>query len=244
MIDLNADLGESFGIYQLGNDELLIPFITSANVACGFHAGDSNVMYHTVKLCKENRVRVGAHPGYMDLQGFGRRKIQLTIDEMVNSVLYQVGALKGICTFLSVPLTHVKPHGALYTDLARDFKASKALAIALHKLDPNIILYGLSGSEMQVAAERIGIQFYAEVFSDRGYDSSGHLVKRSLEGAFVTSVDEAVNRMIHLIKTGTIESVDGQIITLKADTVCLHGDGVHALELAKRLNNALIEKNI
>lgn len=238
MIDLNADLGEHYGVYRLGNDERLMPYITSANIACGFHAGDADVMDKTVKLCKKYGVRVGAHPGYEDLKGFGRRNIPMTNEALVHMIVYQVGAMQGVCDYNGVVLTHVKPHGALYNYLADNFEASYAVANALKSMDKGYILYGLSGSETERAASTVDIPFYAEVFSDRGYTENGRLVDRRSKEAFIEDVDQGVERMVKLVETGCIESVSGSRIKLAANTICLHGDGEHALEFAEKLHRA------
>lgn len=239
MIDLNSDLGEHYGVYHLGEDERIMPYITSANIACGYHAGDADVMDRTVKLCKKYGVKVGAHPGYEDLKGFGRRHIPMSIDAMVRMIVYQVGALQGICDINEVPLVHVKPHGALYNYLADHYEAAIEVAKAIKNMRKGYILYGLSGSEMQRAANAIELPFYAEVFSDRNYSDNGKLLDRQLKNALIEDVDIAVGRMKKLIETGHIESSSGKRIHLDADTICLHGDGSHAIQLAEKLYHSL-----
>ena len=238
-IDLNCDLGESFGAYTIGMDEKVIPFITSANVACGFHAGDPLVMQRTVALCKQSGAAVGAHPGFPDLQGFGRRQMKLTPAEAKACVQYQIGALKAFCDAAGVPLHHVKPHGALYNMAGKDEILAAAICEAVYEFDPELILLCLSGSKMMSAAKKIGLRAASEVFADRAYEDDGSLVARGKPGAVITDEDEAVSRVIGMVKNGTVESINGKIIELKPDSICLHGDGVKAVEFARRIKAEL-----
>ena len=212
-IDLNCDLGESFGAYTIGMDEKVIPFITSANVACGFHAGDPLVMQRTVALCKQSGAAVGAHPGFPDLQGFGRRQMKLTPAEAKACVQYQIGALKAFCDAAGVPLHHVKPHGA--------------------------VLLALSGSEMVKAAQAIGLPVANEVFADRGYRPDGSLVPRGTPGAMIEDEDEAIARVIRMVTEGKVTANDGTDIAIQADSVCVHGDGPKALAFVEKIGAAL-----
>lgn len=237
-LDLNADIGEQFGIYGIGNDEALMPYITSANIACGFHAGDPDTMYNTVALCKKFNINVGAHPGYPDLKGFGRRSIPMSHDELYNLVVYQVGAMLGMCKSLDVKLVHVKPHGALYNDLAKDYDASKMVVKAILSIDSGLVMFGLPGSQMEKACLDYGLCFYAEAFADRAYEEDGSLVDRKLPGALIESVSEAVERMMELRRSGRIKTINNNWINLKADTICLHGDGENAILLAEALSRA------
>lgn len=237
--DLNADIGEQFGIYDIGNDEELMPYITSANIACGFHAGDPDTMYNTVALCKKFNVNVGAHPGYNDLKGFGRRSIPISHDELYNLIIYQVGAMLGMCKAQDVKLVHVKPHGALYNDLTKDYEASKVVVRAVMSIDSGLVMFGLPGSQMERACLDYGMCFYSEAFSDRAYEDDGSLVDRKLPGALIESVSEAVERMVELWKSGRIKAISNNWINLKADTICLHGDGENAILLARSLSQAL-----
>lgn len=243
-IDLNADVGESFGEFNVGEDDRLIPVITSANIACGLHAGDYRVMDKTVLLCKTHGVKIGAHIGYSDIFGFGRRILPITASELSQLAIYQLGALSGICKMHDVKINHVKLHGALYNVVANDFELSKALIETLIKFDSSIKLYGLSGSENEKAAKLYNHPFYAEVFSDRAYQSNGQLVSRLNSNALITDEKIINHRMINLIKSGKIESDNGEMITLKADTICIHGDKIGAANSAISLKSALIEAGI
>ncbi|MBE0449211.1 MAG: LamB/YcsF family protein [Clostridia bacterium] len=236
--DLNADIGERFGIYHIGNDEALMPYITSANIACGFHAGDPDTMYNTVALCKKYNIHVGAHPGYYDLKGFGRRSIPICHDELYNLIVYQLGAMLGMCKALDVKLVHVKPHGALYNDLAKDYDASKVVVRAVMSIDSSLVMFGLPGSETERACLDYGLCFYSEVFADRAYNDDGSLVDRKLPGALIESVSKATQRMVELKKSGRIKTINNNWIHLKADTICLHGDGDNAILLAQSLSQA------
>ena len=190
-VDLNSDLGESFGAYTIGMDEGVIPLVSSANVACGFHAGDPSVMSHTVALCKANGVSVGAHPGFPDLQGFGRRNMNMSPADVKAMMIYQVGALDAFCKSQDVPLRHVKPHGALYNMAAKDEALARAICEAVYEYDKKLILMGLSCSKMLTEAEKLGLPYAAEVFADRAYEDDGSLVARTKPGAMITDENEA-----------------------------------------------------
>lgn len=239
LIDLNCDLGESFGAYRIGMDRDVIPFITSANVACGFHAGDPQVMKKTVAMCGKYQVRVGAHPGLPDLMGFGRRNMAVTPEEAGAYVTYQVGALKAFCDAEGLRLNHVKPHGALYNMAAKDYGLARAIAEAVQAVDGGLVLLALSGSQMVRAAEDIGLPCASEVFADRAYLSDGSLVPRSRPDAMIAGEDEAVARVIRMAREGRVTAVDGTDIPIRADSVCVHGDGPKALEFVKRITGAL-----
>ena len=243
-IDLNCDLGESFGAYTLGMDSAVIPYITSANVACGYHAGDPLVMQKTVAACKANGVHIGAHPGYPDLMGFGRRNIAATPAEVKAYVQYQVGALSAFCAAAGVPLCHVKPHGAMYNMAARDEALARAICEGILEVNPKLTLLALSGSAMVSAARALGLSVKNEVFADRGYQRDGTLVPRSKPGAMITDEDEAIARVIRMAKEGVVRSVDGVDVPLTADSVCVHGDGEKALAFVRRIRAALTEAGI
>lgn len=243
-IDLNADLGESFGNYKCGLDEEVIPYISSANIACGYHASDPMVMAKTVCMAKENHVCVGAHPGYPDLVGFGRRNMNVSAEEVKAMVQYQIGALDAFCRAQKVKLIHVKPHGAMYNMAARDEKLSMAIAEGIKEVNPELILLGLSGSFLITAAQEAGLRTASEVFADRAYASDGSLVPRSKEGAVITDEDMAICRVIKMVKQGTVTSMEGKEIRVKADSVCLHGDGMKAVVFAKKLHEALVKEGI
>lgn len=243
-VDLNCDLGESFGAYKLGNDELILDYVTSANIACGFHAGDPSVMKKTVELALKKNVSIGAHPGLQDLAGFGRRNIAISPEEAFDIVVYQIGALNGFTTALGGKLRHVKPHGALYNMAAKDEKLATAIAQAVYAINPELVLYGLSGSELIKAGKAIGLTTANEVFSDRTYQLDGSLTSRSLENALITDDQIAVNQVMTMIKEKTVFTEQKQNIAILAETICIHGDGVHALEFAKFINSTLKENNI
>lgn len=243
-VDLNCDLGESFGVYKLGNDELVLPYITSANIACGFHAGDPSVMRKTVKLALLNNVAIGAHPGIQDLVGFGRRNINISPEDAYNIVVYQIGALYGFVKSEGSKVQHVKPHGALYNIAARDSKIARAVAEAVYKVDPELILFGLAGSELIIQGEKVGVKIASEVFADRTYQRDGSLTSRSNPEAMITNTNEAVTRVVRMIKEGLVKCQQGKDIEIKADTVCVHGDGKHALEFTSQIKESLEKCNI
>ena len=238
-IDLNCDLGESYGAYHLGMDEEIIPLISSANVACGFHAGDFNTMAKTARLCAESGISMGAHPGFPDLQGFGRRNMNLSPAEVQNLITYQVGALSAFCRSAGVRLCHVKPHGALYNMAAKDPALAKAICQGIYSFDPSLILLGLSGSEMLKQAKEIGLPYAAEVFADRAYEDDGTLVARSKPGAMITDEDEAVRRVVRMILEHKVTSINGKEIEICPDSVCVHGDSAKALLFVKKIRAAL-----
>jgi UPF0271 protein len=243
-IDLNCDLGESFGAYTIGLDGEVIPYITSANVACGYHAGDPLVMQSTVAACKAAGVAVGAHPGFPDLMGFGRRNLAAGPKEVKAFVQYQVGALKAFCAAQGVALAHVKPHGAMYNMAGKDIALARAIAEAVFEIDPKLILLALSGSKMIDAAQALGLPFAREVFADRAYEEDGSLVARGTPGAMIEDEDLAIRRVVGMVKHGTVTAVTGKEIPLRADSVCVHGDNAHALEFVKKIRAALEEEGI
>jgi UPF0271 protein len=243
-IDLNADAGESFGAYQLGNDEKLFPYVSSVNIACGFHAGDPAVMKKTVRLAIENNVAIGAHPGLPDLPGFGRRTMQITAEEAYDLVLYQTGALWAFVQAEGGKLNHVKPHGALYNMAAVDANLAEAIAEAVYKLNPELTLYGLSGSELIKAGKKAGLRTASEVFADRTYQPDGTLTSRKAANALITDRQQAVSQVLSMVKKGKVRSVTGEELAIKADTVCIHGDGPHALEFARMICEALSLESI
>ena len=238
-IDINSDLGESFGAYTMGNDAEVLRYVTSANIACGFHASDPLTMQKAVRLAKEAGAKIGAHPGYPDLVGFGRRELKVSPAELKAMVIYQVGALQAVCKAEGTKLHHVKPHGAMYNMAAKDEKLADAIAEAVAAVDGSLTLVGLSGSCLKAAAEKHGLAFAAEVFADRAYEDDGSLVSRTKPGAMIEDEDLAIRRMLHLLETGTIESSNGKEIRLEADTICVHGDSPKAVLFAKKLREAL-----
>ena len=243
-IDLNSDLGESYGAFKVGNDVNIIPLITSANVACGYHAGDHNVMRKTVLKAKESNVAIGAHPGFNDLFGFGRRILPATPEDVYNMVIYQVGALQTFCRISDVKMQHVKPHGALYNIAAKDQGTAEAICKAIYDVDPSLIIFGLSGSFLISEGEKIGLKVAQEVFADRNYMPDGSLTPRSMKNAVIHDADLAVKRVIQMITEQTVEAVDGTVIPIKADTVCVHGDEPSALLFVQNLVKELANHNI
>lgn len=238
-IDLNADIGESFGNYKLGLDNEILDYISSANIACGFHAGDPLVIRNTVKMAIEKGVSIGAHPGYPDLQGFGRRSMKLSYDEIYAFTLYQVGALKAITEAEGGKLAHVKPHGALYNDAANNKDIAQAIVDAIYAIDPNLKLFGLSGSLMIDIANEKGLEAVNEVFADRAYNEDATLVSRTIKGSVLHNAAECAERVLSMVKQGKVISINGNIIDIKADTVCVHGDNPEALEFVKTMSQVL-----
>ena len=243
-IDLNCDLGESFGAYTIGMDEAVLPHISSANVACGFHAGDPLVMQRTVALCASNGVAVGAHPGFPDLIGFGRRNMAVKPAEAKAYIIYQVGALAAFCKAEGVALHHVKPHGALYNMAAKDPALARAICEGIAAVDPGLPILALSGSEMIRAAAEIGLPAISEVFADRGYRPDGTLVPRGEPGAMITDPDAAAARVVRMAVEGCVTACDGSEIALCAQSVCVHGDGPSALALTEKIRTALAAANV
>lgn len=243
-IDLNCDLGESFGAYKIGLDEEVIPFISSANIACGFHAGDPLVMRNTVALAEKFGVSIGAHPGFPDLIGFGRRSMNVTPDEAKCYVQYQISSLQGFCKAVGKKLVHVKPHGALYNMAGKDYALARAVCEGICEIDENLILLALSGSEMINAANSVGLRVAREVFADRAYESDGSLVARSKVGSMIDDESIAIERIIRMINEHKVATIDGKDINIDADSICVHGDGAKALDFVKKINERLKEENI
>jgi UPF0271 protein len=243
-IDLNADVGESFGAWTIGADEELIPLVTSVNVACGLHAGDPLVIDRTIRLAIEAGVAVGAHPGYPDLVGFGRRAVEMPPDELEAAVLYQVAALAGIATASGVALHHVKAHGALYNRAARDPSVAAPLARAVRRLSPDLLFVGLAGSVMLEVAREEGLRVAAEAFADRGYRADGSLVPRDEPGAILPGPEETAAQAVSIARDGRVRTVEGEWLELRADTVCLHGDSPGAVDRARAVRRALAEAGI
>ena len=242
-IDLNCDLGESFGAWAMGDDTALMDFVSSINVACGFHAGDPSVIRKTVETGLKKGVAIGAHPSFPDLQGFGRREMQLSPTEIFDIVLYQIAALKGIVEAFGGTLHHVKPHGALYNQAAKQPEMATAIAKAIKAIDEKLIFYGLSGSFLISEAEKIDLSTASEVFADRTYQPDGTLTPRSQPGALIKDTNKAVEQVLELM-TGSVTATNGTKVAIRADTLCIHGDGRNALRFARQINQKLIEKGI
>lgn len=243
-IDINCDMGESFGAYKIGEDEKVIPYITSANIACGCHAGDPMVMAITMELAKKHRVAVGAHPGYPDLVGFGRRNLETLPGEIKNYLLFQIGALMAFARVNGLSLQHVKPHGALYNLAARDEKAAQEVIEAVRSLDSDLILVMLSGSLGAKMAAASGLKVAQEVFPDRAYLKDGRLAPRTMAGAVIHDPELVKKRIIKLMATGMMTSIEGKEISLKADTLCIHGDTPGAWKVARVIQRELKKSGI
>lgn len=238
-VDLNCDLGESFGAYKCGMDEAVIPYITSANIACGFHASDPVVMERTVQMAKEQKVHIGAHPGYPDLVGFGRRNMVVDPGEVKAMVQYQIGALKAFCQAKNVGLFHVKPHGAMYNMAGKDSRLAAAICEGVYEVDPGLILLAPGGSWLYQAAVETGLKAAREVFADRAYEEDGSLVARTKPGAMITDENEAISRVIRMVKEGRVTAITGREIEVQADSVCVHGDGPKALAFVEKIRRSL-----
>ena len=243
-VDLNCDLGESFGAYNLGNDAAILPFVSSVNIACGFHAGDPAVMKKTVNLALQHEVAIGAHPGLSDLVGFGRREMAVTPEEAYDMVVYQVGALSGFVKAAGGILHHVKPHGALYNMAAVNLPLAQAIAEAVYKIHPEALLYGLAGSALIQAGQNTGLQTANEVFADRTYQPNGTLTPRRHPNALITNEQDAIDQVVQMVKAGTVRAQDNSLVPIQADTVCIHGDGAHAVAFARQINETLQQENI
>lgn len=243
-VDLNCDMGESFGHYTLGQDELIMPHITSANIACGFHAGDPSVMQKTVALAKAHGVRVGAHPGYPDLAGFGRRQIRLTPDEAYDIMVYQIGALLGVARAQRTSVTHVKAHGALYNAAAIDLKLACAMARAVRDVDKELLLVGLHGSKIIEAGLEAGLKVAREAFADRAYQVDGTLVPRSSPNAVYLDAHMAARQALDIVTQGFVTAVTGERVAIAVDTICVHGDNPRAVDFVHTLRTVLGEAGV
>jgi 5-oxoprolinase (ATP-hydrolysing) subunit A len=237
--DLNCDMGESFGAYMMGADEAVMPSITSANVACGYHGGDPGVMRRTVRVAREAGVAVGAHPGLPDLQGFGRRDMRLAPQDAEDMVLYQIGALAAIARGEGVQLSHVKPHGALYNMAVRDRALADAIARAVVAFDPSLIFFALPDSELARAGTALGLKVALEGFADRAYEPDGSLTPRSRAGAVIHDLDAVVQRAVRLVVDGEVVATDGSTLARHVDTICVHGDTPGAPTLARAIRTGL-----
>jgi UPF0271 protein len=243
-VDLNCDMGESFGMPAPATDVELMKYITSANIACGFHSGDFAVMQQTVLLAIENNVAIGAHPSLPDLQGFGRRVMAVTPSEVYEMVLYQMGSLYAFVKANDTTLHHVKPHGALYNMAAKDRKLADAVADAIVAFDSSLILYGLAGSELIHAARSKNLSYCEEVFADRTYQNDGSLTPRTQSNALIENSNDALIQVLRMVKERKVTSLQGQEITIEPGTICIHGDGAHAVEFAQSIHNALTQAGV
>jgi len=246
-IDLNCDMGESFGAYSLGMDKNVIRYITSANIACGWHAGDPAVMDDTVKMALDNGVGVGAHPGYPDLVGFGRRSMDCTADDIRRYIIYQIGALQGFCQTHGTRLRHVKPHGALYTTAVVDEVVARAVAVAIVGVDPEILYVALAGAKGEMVTrigKEVGLKVVYEAFPDRAYSADGNLVSRKLPGAVIKDPKEVSERALRMAKEGVVRAVDGTMISLDVQTLCVHGDNPSAVDLVRSIREEIEREGI
>ena len=234
-IDINCDLGEGFGTYKVANDRELMPWLSSCNIACGFHAGDPLGIYQAIEAAIENDVNIGAHPGYPDLMGFGRRKMEMTHEELYATIIYQVSALKGMTEACGGKLVHVKAHGALYNYSAGEQHLADILAKAILAIDPALKYVGLPGSCHEKAATAVGLTFVREGFADRRYQKDGSLVPRRVEGALLVKEDEVLSQLMSMVSRQEVTTHEGDILRLQADTFCVHGDNPNALNLLKTI---------
>jgi UPF0271 protein len=238
-IDLNCDMGEGFGVWEMGDDFSLLKYIDSTNIACGWHAGDPERMKKLVGAAIQEDVFIGAHPSLPDLIGFGRREMAITPNDAYNFVMYQAGALKAFVEAKNQRLHHVKPHGALYNQAAKDIQLAKAIATAVRDLGDGVILYGLAGSCYVEAAKTVGVELWQEVFADRRYTSEGYLVSRTQPGALIGDEIEAAQQALRMASSGEVLSIDQKLVKLQADTLCIHGDGPSALDFARKIRSLI-----
>ncbi|MGB0683231.1 MAG: LamB/YcsF family protein [Magnetovibrionaceae bacterium] len=243
-INLNADMGEGFGAYDIGNDKDILKVVGSANVACGFHGGDAAVMRKTCLMAKENGVSIGAHPGFNDLWGFGRRRIDMRPDDLEYMVAYQIGALQAMAAYAGLSVTHVKPHGALNNMAAEDLDLALAIGRAIKKVDRELIYLALSGSEMESAALKLDLPLAREAFVDREYDDSGNLVSRKVEGSVIRDKTRAAERVLKMVQSGEIISMSGKVMPTAFDSLCVHGDEPTAVAVAAACRDRLEEAGI
>jgi len=242
-IDLNCDIGESYG-KSAPYDAAIMPYLSSCNIACGFHSGDPMTIERTIRLALQHGVAIGAHPAFPDLQGFGRRIIHIPKDELIAIVRYQIAALKGMTEALGGTLHHVKPHGALYNLAMKDETTAQAITEAVKSIDTQLIVYGLPNSELEKATDKTGLQYAREAFSDRAYENDGTLRARTLEGAVVHDKKQVLSQVRMLVKKGQVRTHDDQTINLKIDTLCLHSDTPDAVMLARKIHETLIKNDI
>ncbi len=238
-IDINCDLGEG-----IGNDELIMPYISSANIACGYHAGNETTMKQTVELCKRYNVAVGAHPSFPDKENFGRTDMLLHPGEIYEMIIKQINYLEKIAADADVPVHHVKPHGALYNMAARDKMMAPFVALAILDTNSKYFLYGLSGSYLIKEGKTLGVKTVSEVFADRTYKDDGSLTSRNKPGALIENTDKAVAQALQMVKEGTVNSINGKKVPIVAETICIHGDGEHAVEFAKAIRDAFVKEGI
>lgn len=243
-VDLNCDMGESFGQYTLGNDLACMALISSANIACGFHAGDSATMRATVKAAAAANVAIGAHPGFPDLQGFGRRRMQMSPQEIYDICIHQLGALAGFCRIAGVRLAHVKPHGALSNIASEDAAIARAIAQATFDFDPDLVFLSIAGSQLVTEGKALGLRVVQEVFADRTYQDNGLLTPRTHPKALITDVGQSVAQVLEMVREGRVTTVTGNKVPITAESICVHGDGAHALEFITALRERLEREGV
>ncbi len=244
-VDINCDLGEGLGRFKAAQDNEIMPYITSANIACGFHAGDPVIMARTVKLAQENGVSVGAHPGFPDLLGFGRRYMELSPEELKNTIIYQVGALKSFAEAANTKLQHVKPHGALYNTASESEAHAECIIDAVRTVDPKLVLFARANSKMAMMAAKAGLRVASEVFADRAYNQDGSLVSRKIEGAIITDPKLVAKRAVSIIQKRQVAAINNQTVKFRdAHTICVHGDTSNAVEIVKALRRIFLDSQI
>lgn len=243
-IDLNSDLGESFGAWTMGDDAAMLDIVSSANVACGFHAGDPTGILKTLRAAAERRVAIGAHVGYRDLAGFGRRNMDPTREELIGDVIYQIGALQGLAKAAGTSVTYVKPHGALYNTIAVDERQAADVIDAIVAIDPSLVLMALAGSQLVDQARAAGLTVVAEAFADRAYTPQGNLVSRREKGAVLHDPEQVAVRMVRMVTEGVVEAIDGSLTKVDAQSICVHGDSPGAVAMARRLREAFQQSGV
>lgn len=241
VIDLNSDLGESFGPWKMGDDDTMMSIVTSANIACGGHAGDPGTMFESLTTAKQNGISAGAHPGFEDKAGFGRRRIPLTPKELKQLIASQIGAFAGIASLVDIPVRYVKPHGALGNWAAADATVACSIACAIKSAFPDYAVLAISGTQLELEAKKIGLETYSEIFADRGYGDDGDLVPRSEPGAMIDDPDVACQRLIRYLATGKMPTVSGGTVALEGHSICIHGDSPHAVLMARAVRSSLLE---
>lgn len=243
-VDLNADLGEGYGPWTMGDDAAMLDIVTSANVACGGHASDPETMYRTLVMARERGIRVGAHPSYPDREGFGRRRLPCTPGEVERFVAAQVGQLMAVAALAGTSVSYVKPHGALGNVAAVEAEVAAAILRATRAVDPGLAVLAISGTVLEQLARKEGVRVFSEIFADRGYTAEGNLVPRSEPGALITDADAATDRILGFLESGRMPAVDGSLIALKVDSICIHGDSAHAVHMARHLKAALVARGV
>jgi UPF0271 protein len=243
-IDLNSDLGEGFGAWTMGDDTAILQLVSSANVACGFHAGSPAGLLSTLRMAKQQGVTIGAHVSYPDLVGFGRRNMDISSDELTADVIYQIGALQGLARAAGTEVRYVKPHGALYNTIAYDERQALAVINAIQSIDASLPLVGLAGSRVLELAQEKGLRTIAEAFADRAYHTDGSLVSRREAGSVLHDAQHIAERMLQLITQGGVTSIEGEFTPVKADSICVHGDSPGAIEMARQIRHVLEEKGV